>query len=295
MNLKKDGVSGCRTLTGEDVQAMGRQLRFLARLVGDLTRLDPQDPADAATTRRLATEMERITGGRKVAPGDFAECCLIGQMTGDPKPGMWHSTGCLIHPRVVITAKSGLARLGDFPNAAAFGIEDQCAVGLRDVVQVDDVHEHPELDLSALVLRRTAPVAPVDRATVTEMVNCDQVELVGFGNDDPAGLVGFGEKRQVSVPVNVIRRTDMEDLANAEAILGFDSKAEFVAGRKGSGKDSPQGDTGGPAFVLVDGVFKLAGVTSRASNETGDGCGDGGVYLRLDAVEHWIDEVLAGL
>jgi hypothetical protein len=85
------------------------------------------------------------------------------------------------------------------------------------------------------------------------------VTLVGYGEDpDAAGLDhGIGEKRKVLTFIQ------------SQSSRGF----EFYAG--GGNKDSCQGDSGGPAFVkLVNGTWRLAGVTSRGSSP----CGQGGYY-----------------
>ena len=131
------------------------------------------------------------------------------------------------------------------------------------------------------------------RATSEEVANADRVELVGFGNTNPTGTLGFGTKRQVNVPMNVVRKNPNEDLSAAETTLGFNSFSEFVAGRKGSGKDSCNGDSGGPAYVFVDNERRLAGATSRATDEANNSCGDGGIYVRVDAVADWIDAIIA--
>jgi secreted trypsin-like serine protease len=68
-----------------------------------------------------------------------------------------------------------------------------------------------------------------------------------------------------------------------------------VAGRKGSHRDSCKGDSGGPAYVFVDNSYKLAGTTSRATDEAMDVCGDGGVYVRADGLAAWIEEAVRGL
>ena len=238
-----------------------------------------------------------MTGGQRVGAGDFAECCLVGAVPDKALPVFWLGTGVLIHPRIVLTAKSALSGRGDVgpPNVALFAADDIRGIDPKAFCQIGSVHRHPSEDLAMLVLDQPSSVEPVERATGIEIANCDQVELVGYGNHDAAGLVGFGEKRRVSVPVNVMRRSEIEDLAGAENILGFRSRSEFVAGRKGSGRDSPNSDIGGPAYLHSDGACKLAGITSRASNETGDGCGDGGVYVRLDAVADWIEETIEAL
>lgn len=80
-----------------------------------------------------------------------------------------------------------------------------------------------------------------------------EVRIVGFGQDEE-GDQGF--KREVVVPIRSFT----------------DSGAEFLAG--GDGKDSCNGDSGGPALItLPNGDRKLLGILSR-----GFDCGEGGIY-----------------
>lgn len=283
--------------TEEDIAALGRQMRYLMRIVAEFMDMDPQDSGQRSDARRAASELERIMGGRPVTPGTFPECCLIGHVSGGGFLTEWYCTGTLIHPRAVITADHCISRtVGRLdPNSIAIGVDDQGSVQSADILRVARIHRHPTEDLALLVLQTPATIDPVARASTAETGNADQVRLVGFGNTDATGTIGFGRKREVTVQMNVVRKTETEDLTEAEAILGFDSRTEFVAGRKGSGKDSCKGDSGGPAYLFVDNERKLCGATSRATDEANDVCGDGGVYVRIDATGAWIDEVLAHL
>ncbi|MCR9160396.1 MAG: trypsin-like serine protease [bacterium] len=84
------------------------------------------------------------------------------------------------------------------------------------------------------------------------------VVLVGYGLDPDAAMnSNLGVKKQVS--------TRVRDFT--------DSGFEFVAG--GDGRDSCEGDSGGPALArAADGGFRLIGITARGS----DPCGKGGFY-----------------
>lgn len=279
----------------EQVAALGRHLRSLNRRLAEHLSLDPNDDSSRSVNRRLQDELERIIGGRDVTVGDFPECCLIGNTSGGGFLNSWFCTGTLIHPRVVVTAEHCISRTtGQLnPNSIAIGIEDEDNVQPSNIHRVARILKHPSEDISLLILHQAATVAPVVRATSEEVANADRVELVGFGNTNPTGTLGFGTKRQVNVPMNVARKNPNEDLSAAETTLGFNSFSEFVAGRKGSGKDSCNGDSGGPAYVFVDNERRLAGATSRATDEANNSCGDGGIYVRVDAVADWIDAIIA--
>jgi endonuclease G len=161
--------------------------------------------------------------------------------------------------------------------------------------------EHPwnENDINVLILDRPAGVAPVPIATLEQLRAAEQVRLVGFGYNDPMLPTGFGQKRQVSVDMGFLRvEPDETDLAELEQLLGFHASYEFTAGRKGLGRDSCNGDSGGPAYLLApDGSRAVAGLTSRATADAEVNCGDGGIYIRPDRFRDWISSVMqdAGL
>ncbi len=57
-------------------------------------------------------------------------------------------------------------------------------------------------------------------------------------------------------------------------------------------KDSCNGDSGGPFYLDGgNGTWFVGGATSRATNKAISNCGDGGVYVRLDAYRDWIVSV----
>jgi hypothetical protein len=91
------------------------------------------------------------------------------------------------------------------------------------------------------------------------MVAGTSITLVGFGADPNVGGEdqGLGIKRKVDTQLHELTPKGLE----------------FFAG--GNARDSCEGDSGGPAFVLdSDGSWRLAGITSRGT----DPCGSGGYY-----------------
>ena len=64
--------------------------------------------------------------------------------------------------------------------------------------------------------------------------------------------------------------------------------------------DTCNGDSGGPAYLNLSdgsqrGIFKVAGLTSRAANSSTVNCGDGGIYTLIPAYLPWLYEVTNGL
>jgi endonuclease G len=274
----------------------------LAARVEELSELFTRYVADAPIERHtrnsraltIANRMLRIVGGTRVQPGSFPECCVVGR--GEGTDVEWFCSGTLIHPRAVLTAAHCAA---DRPNRVLLRADNTSFTSQAELLPVLRIRVHPEYvpdsthDLCILILGRDSAVAPATICTPQELDDADTVHLVGFGYNDPNQPLGFGVKREVDVAIGSLRRTPGENLASEEQQFGFDSQTEFVAGRKGLGKDTCNGDSGGPAFVRVSSGFKLAGVTSRSTAEAGVRCGDGGIYGRPDQQLEWINRVLA--
>jgi len=226
-------------------------------------------------------EPDWIVGGRRARPGDFADCCAVGNEQG------YFCTGTLIAPNVVVTAKH-------CPEAAPV-----TRVFLRgndidrpdrgETIEVTDVflHPDPKVDLAVLVLGTDATAIPRPVAQGTEMEQAAEAMLVGFGTINLDGTVGYGIKRQVQVPIAFLDGS----LPNALA-LGCRGDFEMVAGHRGLAKDSCRGDSGGPLYIrTAEGGFALLGATSRGLALATTMCGDGGIYVRVDRCLDWIREV----
>jgi secreted trypsin-like serine protease len=178
----------------------------------------------------------------------------------------------------------------------ALRADDQNQLANSEILSVRRAAVHPLYrqtrlfgDMTVLILRKDAQTAPVPVASTSELNEARETLLVGFGNDDIHSTRGFGRKRKVEVDITAIRRAAEQDLDNDEARLGFESDLEFVAG--GEGFDSCNGDSGGPAYISIDGVKKLAGLTSRATETATHPCGDGGIYTRVDKQMDFVADV----
>lgn len=231
----------------------------------------------------------RIVGGSEVGAAEFPSCCCVGHPTG------WCCTGALISPTVVITAAhcgANISRVMVGGNKVLpFMDSDAREINVRSVHRHEQYKGHPlnENDITILVLAAPANVETVPLATVDQLNDATEVELVGFGFNDPTQPLGFGTKRRVTVPLGPIRLSDEDEFGELTSLLGFHPEFEFVAGRKSLGKDSCNGDSGGPAYIQTGGRVALAGVTSRATREANVRCGDGGVYVRPDQFRDWIN------
>lgn len=256
----------------------------------------------AANATNFAEEVfARIVGGQPVAVGGFPDCCLIGRQFPNGTE-RWFCTGVLVNKRVVLTAAhchypvDGSAQYVVALNTNGFNSNDFMNA---EIINVRSVNIHPDYrtkmghDIAVLVLQDDSDTPPVTIATTKEINASVRTRIVGFGNSDIASTVGFGTKREVEIPVTYLRRKPGENFNQPESQLGFESDFEFVAG--GNGKDSCNGDSGGPAYINVGGTNKLLGLTSRAFRNAVNPCGEGGIYTRVDKNMKFIKSVIDAL
>ena len=90
----------------------------------------------------------------------------------------------------------------------------------------------------------------------------------------------------VKMTVQVVVATTNCEASEHQDKFGCHKGLEIVAG--GNGLDSCNGDSGGPAYILLNGKRMLAGATSRATRNFTRPCGDGGIYTRVDKYLDWI-------
>jgi endonuclease G len=285
------------------LRSLAADFRELVDAVANLTRPPAQahaapalhaPPASAGLTE-LSQRITRIVGGRPTHKAEFPECCCVGGR--DPNGnGFYFCSGTLIAPNVVLTAGHCTELEIQRVQLGSSSIDDPDAevIGVRTVVRHTGYQAEPVFanDLCLLVLESDATIAPAPLATPQQLATAASVHLVGFGYNDPVRPHGFGIKRQVEVPITALQRDERDDLSHAATRYGFHDY-EFVAGRKQLGRDSCNGDSGGPAYVFVQGQFALAGVTSRSTDDAVRPCGDGGIYVRPDRFTDWIRDTLA--
>jgi secreted trypsin-like serine protease len=215
----------------------------------------------------LAAQDDAIVGGAATTAYSY----VVG--VGSDSQGAF-CTGTVISKRVVITAAHCVGGI----NRVFFGTK---AARPAAVVVVASETAHPGYndvsmanDLAILALEADAPVqpAPLVREALTNSsawIGPD-FTFVGFGLTNGNTQTGFGTKRVVKFPIAAVGP------ARVGGTPGSVDSTQFYY--RVAGKNTCNGDSGGPAFATRRGVLSLAGVTSF-----GDGpCTFDGVQQKTD-------------
>jgi len=230
-------------------------------------------------SQKLLEDPLRIFGGSQTDPGEFPDCVAVGSSSN------WCCTGTLIGRNVVVTAghceATCASRIFIGTNVDSAG----------RVIKVKQAIRHPDYsqagnrnDLTVLILAEDVKdVTPRPIAASADIDAASFVRLVGYGFTE---FGDFGVQNKVDVFIG----SASCDTSQAQSKFGCNADKELVAG--GNGHDSCNGDSGGPAYVVVGDKTYVAGATSRATRNSLHNCGDGGIYVRLDRYMDWITQTV---
>lgn len=173
-------------------------------------------------------------------------------------------TGTLIAPRKVATAAHCLV---DYPASSMRFALGTNANAPTTVIKVAAIQPHPQYDdqqltndIGVVTLASDAPVQPVK---VLSSMDASWVGkplvFVGYGVTNGATQTGAGTKRAVTMPIQKVYATQFSYATQ--------------------GKNTCNGDSGGPAFATINGELYLAGTTSYGDQN----CVSYGVDTRADS------------
>jgi V8-like Glu-specific endopeptidase len=182
-------------------------------------------------------------------------------------------TGTLIAPNAVLTAAHCVS-----PGEAATFVLN----GSIHTASGANVHVHPEyqsndIDLAIIIFDTPVQgVTPSDINRTPPSVG-QMLTLVGFGATG-SGTTGhngnFGVKHQGKTP--------LDELTQDQLIWNFDNNNEA---------NTAPGDSGGPAYIEVNGKLYIAGITSGGEKADAS-IGDVSFDTRVDTHTDWIDGIL---
>jgi Trypsin len=249
----------------------------------------------------------RIIGGEPAAREMYENCVALGRSLGadSDRAGVykWGCTGTLIAADVVLTA--GHCWSGQFVDVVYVGTDVDDAPndprGIRRVVKrvPHESFNRATLENDLCLLFLESPYEDVTPARLANAVTNDSintVRIVGFGSTRTDGRGPLDRKMFVDTVVPIQKCSPSD-----QATYGCFLDSEQVSGKPNLDKDSCNGDSGGPCYVLREytderGAYQvqwdIAAVVSRATKNSRRACGDGGINVRVDFYEPWIDKVL---
>ena len=218
---------------------------------------------------------QSIVVGRKPQDVTFTDVVAVGSDLG------FYCSGVLVGAKAVLTA-----RHCGHPTRIGFGsyADAPLAVGeVASIVAPPDI----TIDVQLLRLTASAPYPPRQRRGRRDtMAPAGLLRVIGFGATVASGRSGFGVKRLLDLPA-----TGWGCDGLRPTVASCDPENEMVIASNG-GRDTCDGDSGGPVLERWASSWRLVGITSRPLPGSSTRCGGGGIYVRVDRIDTWLREQL---
>jgi MYXO-CTERM domain-containing protein len=212
-----------------------------------------------------------IVNGTEVEAGQWDDVALIWSR-GDA----W-CTGVLVTSRVVLTAGHCIKGA----THVSFGTD--ALDGARFKVRTKEAHPRwaKTYDVGVLVLENS-PGVPETVVSSAELHDDAEAVIVGWGLID----------RKARQETDFLREATIEVWDHDCLEWGWDCNCVVQPGGElvaGGTSDTCTGDSGGPVYQVTSDGPVLVGIVSRGISPSDDMCGDGGIYVRVDAVVDWVE------
>jgi V8-like Glu-specific endopeptidase len=223
-------------------------------------------PGDVGVDEEEQTEQSEERRDSIVGGQTTSAFPAVGALT---RFGATHCTGTVVAPRKVVTAAHCLAGVSASQLKFVLGASVSAPT---HTLGVASIKAHPSYnastlanDIGVVTLSADAPVTPLKLlGSMDASWAGKELVFVGFGANNGVNQTGYGKKRFVRMPVASV------------------SAKQFSYSTPG--KNTCNGDSGGPAFAEVNGETLLAGVTSYGDAN----CTQYGVDTRVDAFKDFI-------
>jgi MYXO-CTERM domain-containing protein len=239
----------------------------------------------SCTFETLPTESDEleVIGGEPTPDGQYPAtgALLVG---GQPS-----CSGTLIAPDVVITAAHCVDNLltgGQIPSFTLARDANTATAG--EIVAGESAIGHPQFDLMSNPGTGVGQWFDIGLVVLAEDITTVDYEIMPDPTEATAGmaegmdveLVGYGLTSVDSFEVGV-KHHGLADLVEVG------SHELFIA--EPGQQQNCNGDSGGPAYVDIDGNRRIVGVVSRAPDQNPT-CDHGGIDTRIDPYLEWIHQ-----